>query len=376
MVNFRRWVLFVCCVMCGVGQVHGQKKVMSLKYAQGFKVEYFDGYKVATVMTPWPGAKEMYRYVLVAKGKQVLDRYVEDQKIEVPIKRLVTTSTTHLPHLDVLGVVESLVGIDGISYVNAPSVNKLFEAGKLAEVGHGASIDLEKILALNADLVMTTATAQAQYNAHPVLQRAGVPVVINGAYAEPSLLGRTEWIKFVAAFYDMEDLAEAKFDSIVAQYQGYVNLTKDLPKEKRPTVFGGSLWRGTWFVSGGKTYAAQLINDAGGAYVWSDDTSRQSLSLDFEVVYEKAHQADWWLPMRNEWHALSDVVNTDARYQDFAAFKAGKVYNANARLNVNGGNDYWESGLVEPHVMLADLIRIFHPGLLVGHELKYYKRLE
>jgi len=377
MMRLRMWFWVLCFFVCGGStQVLGQVKQMDLKYAQGFGVAYFEGYKVVTVTMPWPGATESYQYVLVPKGSVTPDGFRDDQKVEIPIARLVTTSTTHLPHLEVLGVLGSLVGIDGISYVNSQPVNELFRAGKLAEVGHGASIDLEKILALETDLVMTTATAQVEYNAHPVLQQAGIPVVINGAYTEPSLLGRTEWLKFVAAFYDKEDVATARFDSVVAQYQRYVNLTKDLPREKRPTVFGGTLWRGTWYVSGGKTYAAQLIQDAGGAYLWADDDSRQSLSLDFEVVYERAHLADYWLPMRNEWVSLADVVNTDARYKDFAAFRAGRVYNANARLNANGGNDYWETGLVEPQVMLADLIRILHPGVLDAGGLKYYRQLK
>jgi len=98
--------------------------------------------------------------------------------------------------------------------------------------------------------------------------------------------------------------------------------------------------------------------------------------LDFEVVYEKAHNADYWLPMRNEWHALADVIRTDDRYKDFAVFKSGLVYNANARLNEKGGNGYWESGLLEPHLILADLIHVLHPDLLPKHALKFYKKLE
>jgi iron complex transport system substrate-binding protein len=379
MVALKKWIWFLCCVgilgQVGVASAEELVRQMSLRYAKGFKVEYFDTYKVVTVMMPWPGAEESYQYVLVPKGAEIPDGFADDQKIEIPLKRLITTSTTHLPHLALLEEVESLVGIDGIQYVNSPSVNALFQTGKLAEVGHGASIDLEKSLALETDLVMTTAMAAGQNNAHPVLHQAGVPVVINGAYAEPSLLGRTEWLKFVAAFYNKEDLAKARFDSIVARYQAYADRTKDLHQNRRPTVFGGALWRGTWYVSGGKTYVAQLIKDAGGTYLWADDDSRQSLSLDFEVVYEKAHHADCWLTKRNEWHALADVVSADDRYGDFAAFQSGQVYNANARLSENGGNDYWESGLVEPDVVLADLIKIFHPELLPNHQLKFYKRL-
>jgi iron complex transport system substrate-binding protein len=369
--------LLWCVVMAAApGQGVAQTEQMPLRYAHGFQVAYFDGHKVVTVTTSGEGEAESHRYVLVPKGHATPPGFTDDQKVEIPIERLITTSTTYLPHLAALGVVGSLVGVDDIQYVNTPAVNNRYQAGQIAEVGHGATIDLERILSLNADLVMTMAAGLGQANAYPTLKGAGVPVVINGAYAEPSLLGRTEWIKFIAAFYDKEAAAAALFDAIVAQYQAFTDLVKNLPKEKRPTVYGGSLWRGTWYVSGGKTYSAELIKDAGGAYVWADDDSRQSLSLDFEAVYDRAHGADFWLPMRNEWHSLGDVINTDERYGGLAAFQSGSVYNANARLNTNGGNDYWETGLVEPHVILADLIHIFHPGVLPNHLLKYYKKLE
>ena len=189
-------------------------------------------------------------------------------------------------------------------------------------------------------------------------------------------MGRTEWLKFTAAFFNAEALAEKRFADIVAQYQQYAALVQDVPTGQRPTVFGGSLWRDTWHVAGGKSYPAQLIDAAGGAYLWADDDSEGSLPLDFEAVYEKAHAADVWLTMRNEWHSLAEVQAADERYVAFAAFASGRVYNANARLNAHGGNDYWENGLIEPHIVLADLIKIIHPDLLPEHALKFYKKLD
>jgi iron complex transport system substrate-binding protein len=38
-------------------------------------------------------------------------------------------------------------------------------------------------------------------------------------------------------------------------------------------------------------------------------------------------------------------------------------------------NDYWESGIINPHVILADLINILHPELLPDHKLHYYRQL-
>ena len=369
--NLKIWIQMICCI--GVWTIPVQAQ-LSLQYAQGFRVDYFDAYRVVTVLASGSGTQKKFQYILVQRGDKSPDGYEGVPRIEIPVRTVITTSTTHLPHIEKLGEVHSLIGIDNIKYVSSEAVNQRFAAGKLAEVGRDRSIDLEKVLVLQPDLVITD--SQAQDNALVALQEAGVPVVVNTAYAEPSLLGRVEWIKFVGTFFDKEGLASAQFDSVVARYEARRALTQNLPADKRPTVFVGSLWRGTWFMSGGKTYAAQLLRDAGANYLWADDGSQQSLALDFETVYEKAHDADCWITMRNAWYSRDDVVAEDARYRKFAAFKTGNVFNANARLNAHGGNDYWETGLIEPDVVLADIIKILYPDLLLDHQLKYYRKLD
>ena len=364
------------CVEAWDPEVDYFPRKAELHHAESFSIEYFGHYKVVTVHTPWPGAEEPVRYLLVQCGTPAPDGHEGVQRITIPVGRLAALSTTQLPHLELLDLLESLVAVSDIEMVHSPGVNQRFADGHVAEIGYGAGVEIEVVLELETDLVMTGASAQSRYDAHPVLQQAGVAVVINAEYSEPSLLGRSEWLKFTAAFFNAEALAEERFAEIESRYRGYAELVRDVPADERPTVFGGSLWRDTWHVAGGRSYPAQLIADAGGAYLWAGDESRESLPLDFEAVYEKAHAADFWLTMRNEWHSLADVRAADERYDAFAAFDKGRVYNANARLNEHGGNDYWERGVAEPHLVLADFIRILHPDRLPGHALHFYRRLE
>ena len=74
--------------------------------------------------------------------------------------------------------------------------------------------------------------------------------------------------------------------------------------------------------------------------------------------------------------SLDDIRQLDARFGDLEVLKSGYVYNNNARTNSSGGNDYWESGTVRPDLVLADLIRIFHPDLLTDHRFVYYRQLK
>ena len=225
---------------------------VELQYAESFAIEYFDNYKVVTVHTPWPGAaRSLFSTYWSNAALPSPEGYDGVQRITVPIRRLAALSTTQLPHLELLDALENLVAVSDIEMVNSPGVNQRFAAGKIAEIGHGAGVNLELVLELETDVVMTVASAQSQYNAHPVLQQAGVAVAINAEYTEPSLLGRTEWLKFTAAFFNAEALAEKRFADIVAQYQQYAALVRGVPTDQRPAVFGGSslarhLARGRW----------------------------------------------------------------------------------------------------------------------------------
>ena len=364
------------CVEAWDPEVDYFPRKAELRHAESFSIEYFGHYKLVTVHAPWPGAEDSVRYLLVQCGTPEPEGYDGVQRITIPVRRFAALSTTQLPHLELLDLLESLVAVSDAKMVHSPGVLERFADGHVAEIGYGAGVDLERVLELETDLVMTGASAQSRYDAHPVLEQAGVAVAINAEYSEPSLLGRSEWVKFTAAFFNAEALAGERFAEIEARYREYAALVQDMPADERPTVFGGSLWRDTWHVAGGRSYPAQLIADAGGAYLWAGDGSRESLPLDFEAVYEKAHAADFWLTMRNEWLSLADVRAADERYAAFAVFDKGRVYNANARLNEHGGNDYWERGISEPDLVLADFIRILHPDRLPDHSLHFYRRLE
>jgi len=69
------------------------------------------------------------------------------------------------------------------------------------------------------------------------------------------------------------------------------------------------------------------------------------------------------------------ITDYNIDFSNFKAFKTQKVYNNIKRLNSEQGNDFWESGITRPDLVLKDLIKIFHPDL-IDHELFYYQRLE
>jgi len=345
----------------------------TVEYADNFSVEYFAHYKVVSINETWPGS-EPVRYVLVQCGTPAPEGVDADTVIEVPAASLVTMATTYLPFVVDLGLLDHLVGHDEFDYVTSPEVRARIEAGQMTEVGEGMGVSVETVLDLEPSLILTSGSGLAEYDAHPVLIAAGLPVVLTGDLMERTPLGRAEWVKFVALFYNAEEQADEVFDNIVEDYQALASRAAAV--EERPTVFVDAPWQGTWYMAGGGSYTARLLADAGADYLWADDESSGSLTLSFEAVLERAADADFWVNAGGYWLSKADMLNTDERFAEFAAVQNDTVWSNNLYLNDFGGNYYYEGGIAHPDWILADLVAIFHPELLPDHEMMFYRQLK
>jgi iron complex transport system substrate-binding protein len=125
---------------------------------------------------------------------------------------------------------------------------------------------------------------------------------------------------------------------------------------------------------GTKSYMVKFINDAGAEYVYPANGGRDSYPMSMEKAYGIAQNADFWL-IGNAAKSLGELKYTDSRMAEIPAFKNKRVYNSNLRAN-DYGDDFWESGIVKPDVVLEDLIKIFHPELVPEHEFYYYRHLK
>lgn len=345
---------------------------ITLEYVNSFTVEYFANYKVITVLTPWPGAEETFQYVLVQCGTPAPEGYDAAAVIEVPIKTIVLMSTSYITQLDDLGLLDRLVGLDSFLYVINPEVREMIDTGELVEIAPtGQEVNVEVALDLEPELIMAFSAGVPEYDLHPALIQAGLPVVINADWMEQTPLARAEWVKFMALFFNAEAKAEDVFAETATQYQKMATLAAGVGE--KPTVFSDTPYEGTWYVPGGQSYTARLIADAGGDYLWADDESTGTLFLDFETVFDRALDADIWI---NIWGytTLADMLAVDERFGDFKAFQEGRVFGNDARGN-EFGTEIWETGVVHPHLVLMDLVKIFHPDLLPDHELYYYRQM-
>lgn len=347
---------------------------INLRYAEGFTIEKKDNCKFVTIKNPWQGAENVeYKYALVNKNEKNPKLPGNYKIIKTPINRVICLSTTHIAFIDVLEETESIVAISGTDYVNNSKIRKRIDNNKVLDIGYDNSLNYELIVSLKPDLVITYGVGGYVAGYNQKLNDLGIQTMIIAEYLEDDPLGKLEWIKLIGLFYDKEEQANEYFNRAMREYNKLLVLTEQI--ENKPKVLFGLPWKDVWYVPGGKSFMAKMVEDAGGDYIWKSNESRESLPFGIESIFANASDAEVWINTGSV-NEKSDILKVDERFKNFEPFKNGKIYNNNLRINQFGGNDYWETGLIEPHVVLKDMIKIFHPDILLNYQLVYYKIIE
>ncbi|HPW66730.1 MAG TPA: ABC transporter substrate-binding protein [Salinivirgaceae bacterium] len=344
------------------------------KYAQGFEIiTETNGYTIK-LLSPWmDNFSTTYTYKLTTKDTANYSNTIENQIIPIPLKRVAIMSTTHLAMITALEETHTVVGISESRYVYDSLFWKIYEQNNISDIGYENSVDVEKILELNPDAIFVYGLSQGISQTFHRIVKMGVPVVFVSEFNETTPLAKLEWLRFMGCFYNKLNIA----DSIINHKIDIYNRYKDIANQSKtkPTVLAGLPWKDMWNISGGNTVTATFISDAGGDYLYSHLNQKVNYQLGIEDVFLHAGDADFWINSGIA-NSLSDISMTDKRFVEFKAFANKKVFNNNKRQNSVGGNDYLESGIINPEIILKDLISILHPELISEHELHYYKQLE
>ena len=354
---------------------------LAIEDAANFSVEYRKSYKVVTVREAYTGAAPE-RYVLVQCGTPapalsalsvVSGDAAVAQIVTVPVTSVFAFSSTHLSLLVDLGRVDVLTGVAQLDTVMDPIVEARIRTGKVAEFARiGLTIDVERVVSAKPSVLMANGTSNATIG---VIKSAGVPVVANSEWLEPTALGRAEWLKYMALFLNEERNAQTLYGAMKNRYRALSARAIARPDAERPLVMTGRSTRGTFVIAGGRSYVAALIKDAGGRYVWPDNTSAGSATVDLEAQIQRAADADVWIN-GGGWKNMTAMLEDEPRYSAFKAYRNGRVWVYERRQQPNGANDYWSRSVTHPDLVLADLVKIFHPQLAVDHEFEWYMRVD
>jgi iron complex transport system substrate-binding protein len=386
-IRFLRYILPVVGLLAGVVCCSGKRQQLvaaisgieadstaTVTHAQGFTMTKTGNSTLLTVLNPWQGAQHVtYCYALIPHDAQIPEGCSDYTIIRTPVKRVICLSTTHVAMLSAIGQTASIKALSGSAYVSDEEVRRAVADGKIQDVGYDKSLDFEKIIALQPDVIFAYGVGQEVLGSLSRLTDLGLTVVLNAEYLEHTALGKAEWIKFMAAFYDCEDQSEKLFNHIRQEYDSLKSVVANRPN--RPTVMCGLPWKGSWYIPGGKTSVAAMIADAGGEFLWKDNASHESYPVNIEAIVDKGSAADFWINIGTA-KSLSEIKSVDERLLLARPWKTGKVFNNYARVSAGGGNDFFESGVVYPQTILKDLIKIFHPDVLPDHSFYYYMQLK
>lgn len=321
------------------------------QYANHFSITLNqDSSLILRVINPYQGSlNDTFTYYLSHKRDK-------SNAIHIPVKKVAIFSTTYIGFLDALNELSSIIAISGTNQIYNTKLIKLISQGHIFEMGYENSINYEKLASSKPDVVFIYSVGKENMPYVEKIKSLGIPIVYIAEFMEDSPLGRAEWIKFFGSFFQKSMIADSIFRTIESQYDSIKQIAQSL--QIHPTVFLNIPYQGIWYMPEGNSYMAKLIIDAGGNYLYQKIRGNQILKFDFEKVLADAINADIWLNLGLV-KTKKELYENDQRYSLFKAYKNGAIFNQTLRINSMGGNDFWESGVVNPHLILEDLYHIF-----------------
>lgn len=348
------------------------KQLYAPEYASGFEIEGADGRQsvLVSVMNPWQGADSVTTRLFISRNGEPVPEGFDGQVLEGDARRIVAMSSTHIAMLDAIGETGRVVGVSGLDYISNSDIQARRDS--IGDVGYEGNINYELLLSLDPDLVLLFGVNGASAM-ESKLKELGIPFMYVGDYLEESPLGKAEWLVALSEVVGKRAKGEKVFADIPVRYnalkQKVAGAVLDAPSVMLNTPYGDS-----WFMPSTENYVVRLITDAGGDYIYKKNTGNTSTPIDMEEAYLLASEADMWLNVGMA-NTLDELKAACPKFTDTRCFRNGEVYNNNARTNAAGGNDYWESAVVNPDLLLRDLVKIFHPEL-VKEDFVYYKQLK
>jgi len=361
--------LFILALLASCAKEPAPSK--NSEQAEHFSINYGDGYKILSIKEAWNGDLENHRWLLLDSNEnKIPDSLKNLPVIKIPIKRAVVLSTVAIAFMEKLGLLESVIAVENRNLIYSEKMQNLIDSFSVKQVGSGNSLDLETILILRPDIVLTFGTGSTIYDDYPRLKTVGIPAILTAEWMESHPLARFEWLKFFGVLFGKEKEADSIFRETVRRY----NLLAEqaLHSAEKPSVITGYPQGSEWLAGGGNSYFAKFLRDAGAKYIWESTPQTGLLTLNIEAALQSGTQAEFWLHP-SLWRGKAEIMQNEPRMSMFSSWQNNKIYQSSKRTGKNGSRDFYESAVAYPDLVLADLIFIFHPEILPQHRFVYYE---
>ncbi|MDO5036449.1 MAG: ABC transporter substrate-binding protein [Porphyromonas sp.] len=342
-------------------------------YSPGFAIYSIEGMEstVIRITNPWQGSEGVSMDAFVERNGEKAPVGFTGQVIPSDPRRIVALSSSYVGMLDFLGEVERVVAVSGKQYIT----NDFVTDPSHGVVDLGPTMQYEQLLATQPDLVLCYGVDDAEGGLTSHLEELGIPYLYMGEYLEEDPLGRAEWVMVLAELFDLREKAVEAFEEVEQRYLATMALTQGLSDEQKPKVMLNMPWNDAWFLPTSNSYIVRIFEDAGATPITGGTARGETKTIGMEQALLYLSEAAFWLHP-GQARGYGDLP---AKIREHKAqvrpIREDHIYNNNARTTPAGGSDYWESGVMHPEVILADLVSIFHPEL-IDHELYYYHKIE
>lgn len=348
------------------------------EYADGFEIlatEQGDA-TLIVVEKPWQGEKSEPRMLLLDPNNRFADvSHPHLQRISGKVERIVCLSSSYIAMLDAIGQADAIVGVSGKEFIYNEKI--MAQGDKIGDIGYDGHFNLELLLSLKPDLVLLYGlNSSSGLEEH--LDNFKIPYIYIGEYLEPSPLGKAEWVVALAEIMGCREQGERLFTDVAQRYNSVCDSVESYLQANdiaRPDVLLNTPYRDVWYLPAPKSYIVQLIEDSGGHAFTAGKQGDTTTPIGIEQAYSLAHKADIWLNVGSH-TSYTTLLAENPLFASVEVVKQRQVYNNNGRQRASLGSDFWESGVINPDVILTDLVKIIHPDLLDDKTLYYHRKLQ
>lgn len=258
-----------------------------------------------------------------------------------PAHRLISLSPSNTEMVYYLGLQDRLVGVT--EFCNYPP-----EAKNKPQVGGFSTVDVEKVISQQPDLVLASDIHSKSVT--PMLQKLGFSVVTFQPKTLEGVIGNFE---LLASLCGTAPQSAEKISSLKNRMDAIASLTQGLPEDKRPATLV-VIWHDPLMAAGRDTLVDDIIRLTGGRNIARDISGYASLSIeavlnaDPEVIIIPTSMGEAGIEI---W----DAVTGDARLQDVTAIRKGTIYKIDGDVILRYGPRSFDA--------LEQMASLIHPEL-------------
>ena len=362
-------VLSVMVASCGIGKknfkpVEGNP--VPMRHSSLLTIVECDGYTVVDIVDPW-GEGTIQRYLLVPSGAELPKDMPSGVLLRTPLENVVLFSGVHAGVLCELGVEDAIKGVCDVQYFYNDAVSRGLATGKVVNCGSSLNVNSEAVVQVSPDAVFVLPYENGGFGK---LENLGFPLLLCADYMETSPLGCAEWVRFYGRLFGQATTSDMLFDAVCTEYESMCEAVKAV--DVRPRLMCELKSSSAWYVPCGESTMGRMYADAGADYLFSYNKGSGSVPLAYEVVLDKAIDADVWLMKYNSEtdRTYRSLLAEFGGYSHFKPFKECNIYACNTYYK-----RLFEETSFHPEILLRELVAIFHPELLPGYTLHYYEKM-